>query len=258
MKHFLRAIAVAATLGSISSNLPALAQTTYHQHPTPSPQMGAMGGMEHKNMGSMGTPPGKFHFLTDKEHAALRYYNQGLDKLAQNDYQGAIADFTQVLKLTPQYDMAYFNRGNAQRQLGKYQAAIDDYSKALETNPTFTYLYYYRGNLREELGDIKGAIADYTAAIASYPEEGTGYSNRGFARYKLGDIKGAMEDLNDAIAVNPGYAGAYANRAKIYANLGKHNEAIADYQTAKSLYLQQGIKNEYLKATIAIAALSSN
>lgn len=257
MQRYLRAIAIAATLGSISSSyhLPAFGQATHQMHSYPNPNMSSMGGMEHKNMGSMGTPPGKFHFLSDNEHAALRFYNQGLDKLADKDYEGAIASFTQVLRLTPQYDMAYFNRANAQKQLGKYQAAIDDYSKALETNPTFTYLYYYRGNLREKLGDIKGAIADYNQAIASYPEEGTGYSNRGFARYKLGDIQGAMEDLQAAITVNPGNAGAYFNRATIYANLGKHSKAIADYQKAKSLYLEQGNKSEYLKTTLAIAAL---
>lgn len=244
-------IGIVATLGGllpIVRETPTLAQT----HDSMQMDMGTSTPMEHNNTGSRGTPPGKFHFLTDDEHAALRFYNQGLEKLGKNNYKEAIASFTQVLKLTPYYDMAYYNRGNAHRQLGEYKAALDDYSNAVKTNPSFTYLRYDRGYVREALGDIKGAIEDYTAAIESYPEEGTGYSNRGFARYKLGDMQGAMADLNEAIAVNSGYAGSYANRASIYTKLGKHTEAIADYQKAKELYLEQGMKGEYLKVTLAM------
>lgn len=240
-------IGIVAALGSttiIVREIPVLAQT--HD------SMPMYGGMRHKNVGSLGTPPGKFHFVTPKERTALGFYNQGLEKLGTKDYKGAIAAFTQVLKLTPYYDMAYYNRGNAHRELKEYQAAIDDYSKALKTNPEFTYLRYNRGNLREALGDTKGAIEDYTAAIESYPEEGTGYSNRGFARYKLGDVPGAMADLNEAIMVNPGYAGGYVNRGNVYSKLGKRTEAIADYQKAKELYLEQGMKGEYLKVTLTL------
>lgn len=248
-------IGIVASLGGllpIVRQMPTLAQT----HDSMQMDMGTSSGyMEHKNVGSLGTPPGKFHFLSDDEHAALRFYNQGLENLGKNNYKGAIASFTQVLKLTPYYDMAHYNRGNAYRQMGEYKAALDDYSKAVKTNPSFTYLRYNRGYVREALGDIKGAIEDYTAAIESYPEEGTGYSNRGFARYKLGDMQGAMADLNEAITVNPGYPGSYVNRANIYTKLGKRTEAIADYQKAKELYLEQGMKGEYLKVTLAMKEL---
>lgn len=234
-------VAASGGITSVVREMPAMAQS-YHP-------------MMHKNMGTMGTPPGKFHFLTHDERTALHFYNQGLDKLGRNDYKAAIKEFTQVLKFNPDYDMAYVNRGDAHRQIGEYQAAVDDYTKALQTNPTFTYLHNNRGSLREALGDIKGAIEDYNQAIESYPEEGIGYSNRGSARYKLGDIQGAMEDLNEAIRINPGYAGGYANRANVYAKLGKLEEAMADYQKAKALYLQQGKKGEYLKVTFAMREL---
>lgn len=247
-------IGIVATLGGlvpIIRETPALAQTHDSMHLN----MGTPTPMKHDYNGSRGTPPGKFHFLTSNEHKALQFYNQGLEKLEGNNYKAAIAAFTQVLKLTPSYDMAYYNRGNAYRELGEYQAALDDYSKAVKTNPAFTYLRYNRGNVREALGDIQGAIEDYTAAIASYPEEGTGYSNRGAARYKLGDVQGAMEDLNEAIRINPGYGGGYANRGNVYAKLGKHQEAMADYQKAKALYLEQGITGTYLKTSLAMQEL---
>lgn len=242
------AIGTVAALSSITiigHEIPTLAQTHDSMH------------MDQMNMGTRGTPPGKFHFLTNNERTALQFYNQGLKKISRDDYKGAIAAFTQVLKFDPNYDMAYVYRGDAHRQLGNYQAAVDDYTKALQTNPNFTYLHNSRGNLREALGDIKGAIEDYTRAIESYPEEGSGYSNRGFATYKLGDTQGAMENLNEAIRINPGYAGGYVNRGKVYIDLGKRTEAIADYQQAKSLYWQQGRISEYLKVAVALKELQS-
>lgn len=240
------AIEIVAILGCITAiarEMPALAQSHPSMH------------MEGMNMGTSGTPPGKFHFLTSNERAALQLYNQGLQKLTRNDYKGAIATFTQVVKFNPRYDMAYTHRGDIYRKLGNYQAAIDDYTKALQTNPNFTYLHNSRGNLREALGDINGAIEDYTQAIKNYPEQATGYSNRGFALYKLGDIQGAMQNLDEAIMVNSGDASGYVNRAKIYNNLGKRSQAIADYQKAKTIYWEQTRISEYLKVIVALENL---
>ncbi len=239
------AIEIVAILGCITAiaQMPALAQSHPSTH------------MEGMNMGTRGTPPGKFHFLTTNERTALQFYNQGLQKLANNDYRGAIAAFTQVVNFNPQQDMAYTYRGDIYRKLGNSQAAIDDYTRALQTNPSFTYLHNSRGNLREALGDIKGAIEDYTQAIENYPEQATGYSNLGFALYKLGDIQGAMQNLDQAIIVNSGDAHGYVNRAKIYINLGKRSEAIADYQKAKVIYWEQTRISEYLKVIVALENL---
>ena len=239
------AIEIVAILSCITAiaQMPALAQSHPSTH------------MEGMNMGTRGTPPGKFHFLTSNERTALQFYNQGLQKLANNDYRGAIAAFTQVVNFNPQQDMAYTYRGDIYRKLGNYQAAIDDYTKALQTNPSFTYLHNSRGNLREALGDIKGAIEDYTQAIENYPEQATGYSNLGFALYKLGDIQGAMQNLDQAIIVNSGDAHGYVNRAKIYRGLGKRSEAIADYQNAKVIYWQQTRISEYLKVIVTLENL---
>lgn len=239
------AIEIVAILGCMSAiaQIPALAQSHPSTH------------MEGMNMGTRGTPPGKFHFLTINERSALQAYNQGLQKQANNDYKGAIAAFTQVVNFNPQHDMAYTRRGDIYRRLGNYQAAIDDYTKALRLNPSFTYLHNNRGNLREALGDINGAIEDYTQAIENYPEQATGYSNLGFALYKLGNIPGAMQNLDRAILVNSGDAYGYVNRAKVYISLGKPQEATADYQKAKAIYWEQTRISEYLKVIVALENL---
>jgi len=62
---------------------------------------------------------------------AAAYYNRGLiypergeKKYKEGDYDGAIADYTEVINLRPNDDTAYLNRGNARKALKDYEGAI--------------------------------------------------------------------------------------------------------------------------------------
>lgn len=63
--------------------------------------------------------------------SAVQWYNDGVDKLAAQNFSGAIADFTESIKLNDQDADAYYNRGYAKHVLGQYQAAITDYNQAI-------------------------------------------------------------------------------------------------------------------------------
>ena len=52
---------------------------------------------------------------------ARDYYNYAIAKIESGDYQGAIADFDQAIKLKPDYVEAYYNRGIVKHDLGDYQ-----------------------------------------------------------------------------------------------------------------------------------------
>ncbi len=64
------------------------------------------------------------------------------------DYQGAIADYTQVIRFKPDYANAYCLRGNAKEGLGQYAAAIADYDTAIRLEPDYADAYVSRGNMR--------------------------------------------------------------------------------------------------------------
>ena len=51
--------------------------------------------------------------------SASDYFNRAWDKQNKGDYQGAIADYEQAIKLQPDYTNAYNNRGIAYRKLGR-------------------------------------------------------------------------------------------------------------------------------------------
>jgi V8-like Glu-specific endopeptidase len=89
------------------------------------------------------------------------FFIKGNEKASNKDYKGAIADYTEAIKLTPNYYKSYYNRGLARRELGDKQGAITDYTQAIKINPNLAQAYYNRGIARYGLGDKQGAITDY-------------------------------------------------------------------------------------------------
>ncbi|PMB44794.1 hypothetical protein CEN39_27830, partial [Fischerella thermalis CCMEE 5201] len=93
------------------------------------------------------------------------FYIRAYNKYRQKDYKGAIADYTEAIRLNPKYDEAYNDRGIARSELGDKQGAIADFNTAIKINPNYANAYNNRGNARSDLGDKQGAIADYNTAI---------------------------------------------------------------------------------------------
>jgi tetratricopeptide (TPR) repeat protein len=63
---------------------------------------------------------------------AESFFNRAMMKQSQGDYQGAIADHTQAIKLKPNDAVNYYNRGISRQALGDKQGAIADFQKARE------------------------------------------------------------------------------------------------------------------------------
>ena len=151
-----------------------------------------------------------------------------------------------VVAATPKADDFYIRAYNKYRQKD-YKGAIADYTEAIRLNPKYDEAYNDRGIARSELGDKQGAIADYNTAIKINPNLAQAYNNRGIARSELGDKQGAIADYNSALKINPNYAQAYGNRGVARAQLGDKQAAIADLQKAADLFRQQGNTQLYQK-----------
>ena len=69
--------------------------------------------------------------------SAKTYFMWGYTKYYLGDYKGAITDYTQAIRLNPDYADAYNNRGNAKSNLSQHFAAIADYDIAIRLNPDY-------------------------------------------------------------------------------------------------------------------------
>ena len=72
----------------------------------------------------------------------------GLAYYRLDEYREAIDDYTEAIRLDPDYNphyfSAYYNRGFAYYRLEEYEEAIDDYTQAIRLNPDYTDAYYIR------------------------------------------------------------------------------------------------------------------
>ena len=162
-----------------------------------------------------------------RHDSARDIFERGRQKYDNQDWNGALADFTLVIQLEPNY-AAYANRALAERQLNKLDDAIIDCNHAIGFNSTNSLLYSERGFLEFKKSNLDAAIADYSRAIELNPTDATAYFDREVAKRKKGDWDGAIADANKAIEFNPNYALAYNDRGWAEFQKNDFNTAIAD------------------------------
>lgn len=149
----------------------------------------------------------------------------------------------------------YLSKGFALFEKKDYQGAINNFDQAIKLNSSDAKAYNYRGLARSDLGDKQGAIADYNQAIKLNPNDNKAYLLRGQTRAQLGDMKGALADGDQAIKLEPNNAEAYLLRGTAHYELGDKQGAIKDVQKAGELYQQQGNQENYQKVLQALSLL---
>jgi tetratricopeptide (TPR) repeat protein len=113
----------------------------------------------------------------------------------------AIADYDAVIRLDPKHTSALYNRGFAHHTKGDYDRAIADYNEAIRLgyqNPDGPLSY--RGHAYFCKKDFVRAIADYDAALKLNSRNVESLYARGLAKKKRGDA-GGDADMAAALAM---------------------------------------------------------
>jgi len=111
------------------------------------------------------------------------------------------------------------NRGNAHSDLGQYQKAIDDYSEAIRLDPLYACAYLNRGYAYHDLNQDEKAIQDYSLAIEVKPDYAGAYFHRGNAYQNLKQYEKAIQDYKHALEIDPSFYDAKVKRDIAYKNL---------------------------------------
>lgn len=138
---------------------------------------------------------------------AKEYFDSGIIKQNNENYEGAIADYNKAIEINPKLVKAYNNRGNVKSDLKDYKGAISDFNKAIEIEPNDIYAYCNRGLAKTKIKDYSGAISDYTKAISIDSKDINSYMGRGITQHYAGNKKGACSDWLKAGEL--GYERAY-------------------------------------------------
>jgi protein O-mannosyl-transferase len=106
--------------------------------------------------------------------------------------------YSTTIDLNPTCWMAYNNRGNVYNKLGQYQYAIEDYNQAIRLKRDYAEIYSNRGNAYAKFGQYQRAIEDYNEAIRLKSNFVYAYNNRGVAYLCQGNQKLGCPDVQKA------------------------------------------------------------
>ena len=104
---------------------------------------------------------------------------------ANEDFDSAIADYNEALRLFPGYHLAFFNRGIAFSQTGEYELALADLRECLLLDPNNETALYHLGLVHYARREYDLAAAALEAAIRIRPD----YTD---AENALGEVRQAM------------------------------------------------------------------
>jgi len=205
---------------------------------------------------------------------AVDYSNRGNAWIAKGEFDKAIADYNESIRLDPKYADAYNNRGRAWKATLELDKAISDYNEAIQLNPKdavaynnrggawydkwfdkghldkaisdhneairlnskYAFAYFARGNAWEAKGQHDRAISDYTESIRLNPKNWFAYNNRDLVWEAKGQLDKAISDYNEMLRLNPKDALAYNRRGDAWRAKGKLDKAISDYSEVIRLY----------------------
>ena len=160
------------------------------------------------------------------------YYHRGVSKNNLSDYEGAKSDFSKSIELNPNLWAPSFNgRGFSKQMLGDHNGAISDFTKSIELDPGRSYPYGARAYSKGDLGKYIEAIDDLDLAVERNSGDSYLYNLRGYYKELLNDLEGAILDHTAAIKNNSLEAIYYQHRGLIRSKIGDLNGAVSDFKS---------------------------
>jgi len=179
--------------------------------------------------------PDYYSKLIAQDDAASRlvgYALRGVAWLTKREYDNAIKDMSEALRLTPANSSFYTIRGKAYYGKRLYDAALADFTESIRLDPSNLIAYNDRGTTWTAKGEYQKAYQQFNELLRRDPTSALAFANRGTNWFKQDEYDKALADLNQAIKLDPKQSFAYANRGRLYMKLGNYPEAMADYDKA--------------------------
>jgi len=137
-----------------------------------------------------------------QEKLAKTFHSRGVEWIGKGDYDRALADYDEAIRLDPQDPLAYYNRGVARHGKHDYDRAIADYDQAIRLDPQHARALRNRGYSRFLRGSFAEAAKDLAETLRLIPGDADAARWLFLARARSGDIQGARAELT-AAKVNP-------------------------------------------------------
>jgi len=172
------------------------------------------------------------------------FNSRGNVHLSTRNYDRAIDDYNEAIRLDPKYAIGFNNRGLAYQGKGKTDRAIEDFDEAIRLNPTYATAFVNRADARRIKGRIDLAIEDSDRAIGLNPNLARAFLARALAYQQKAQwdfdaylAEGvyedrAIQDLDEVVRLDPNNATAFRNRGFVNTRRQRYDRAIQDFDEA--------------------------
>jgi len=149
---------------------------------------------------------------------AVKYANRGSEWSTKHDYDRALADYAEALRLDPNYADVHYDRCVAYNRKEDYDGALAACNQAITLGPSAHAL--------NATGDTR---------LSADRSQSDYFEQRGLARYGKKDLDGAITDYTEALRLYSRNSGALKVRAQAYLDKGDAARANADTEAAQQL-----------------------
>jgi tetratricopeptide (TPR) repeat protein len=186
---------------------------------------------------------------------AVAHTERGVAYVALLDYDRALHDFGEAIRIDATFAKAFANRGAVHGAKQDFDRAIDDFTRALKLEPRSAHAFADRAGMHRLNGQHDEAIRDYTEAIRINPAFAEAILNRAITLAGTSRCPAAITDFTRAIELfesepgartatgtrNPGTAIALVDRGVCHEKSGRDDLAVKDY----SAHLELEPRSQY-------------
>ena len=152
-----------------------------------------------------------------------------LDKINNQDYNGALADINSAIELSKSDASLYLLQGAANTYLNEYDKAIESYKTAFGLNPEYTQVHQAMAYLYYQIGQKDTALAEYTTAL-TYDFDNTELLQMRMSIYaEQKNYTNALVDARHLSSLKPEDANTYACVGDYQFNLQKFSDSAESY-----------------------------
>ena len=174
------------------------------------------------------------HALAVTRNNWLAHHSLGHALLELGNEDEAIVEYQAAVAIAPRPEI-YFILGETLSKRGRYDEAVAQFAELLKVSPDNVGALVQLGIAQALQGKTKEAVEALAEALRIDPADASAHNSLGNILAQQGRHEEAVRQFEEAVRLKPDHAGAFNNLAISCKKLGRMNEAIAHYREALRL-----------------------
>jgi WD40 repeat protein/tetratricopeptide (TPR) repeat protein len=140
-----------------------------------------------------------YAFANSPEYARDLYQARARDYWRSGEFDKAIAEYGELIRIDPKSATGYTNRAALYRRKGQFDKAIADYDQVIRLDPQSAAAYFNRAQAHLEKSDFDRAAADLSKAVELAPDHALFWYWRALARVAAGRLDEYRRDCAEML-----------------------------------------------------------